>query len=85
MTDSTAISEILDRTRRIETRLTRFMEDQGFDTQVRRPVWNNGVINVPSPATSLKDCLAVIPPSWNPDDPIVVMHKDTKVAEWYKP
>jgi hypothetical protein len=87
MTDQVAasISEVLDRTRRIETRLTRFMEAQGFDTQVRRPTWNNGVIKVPSPETSLKDCMAVIPKNWNRDDPIAVMHKDSKVAEWYKP
>jgi len=52
---------------------------------VRRPTWNNGVIKVPSPETSLKDCMAVIPKNWNRDDPIAVMHKDSKVAEWYKP
>lgn len=72
--------ELLDRTRRIETRLTKFMEAQGFDTQVQRPQWEDGIIHAPTSAIALKDCLAVIPPDWNPDYAITVLAKDDVVA-----
>ena len=56
--------EMLDRLRRIETRLTRYMEAQGFDTEVRRPEWLDGFMELPTDATSLRDCLAAIPEAW---------------------
>jgi len=55
------MQEALDRLRRMETRLTRFMEVQGFDTGVKRPFWREGAIHMPTDATSVKDCLVVLP------------------------
>lgn len=67
--------EIMDRMRRMETRMTRWLESQGFDTQTKRPVWDRrGVIHVPSMACSMRDLLDVIPPTWPVDDTIDVHH-----------
>lgn len=59
-------SEVLDRVRRIETRLTMFLEASGFDTKVRRPLWDGTRrrVIVPNPSTPLKDCVAAIPEAY---------------------
>ena len=87
MSDNEPMQELLDRTRRIETRLTRFMEDNGFDTKVRRAVWypEEGRLEVPSPATSLKDIIAAVPRSWQAFDKIVISHKGDMLATIYLP
>jgi hypothetical protein len=72
--------ELLDRTRRIETRLTKFMEANGFDTQVQRPQWANGIIHAPTSSVAIKDCLAVIPTDWDRKDTITVLAKDDVLA-----
>ena len=77
-TPDTIRREMSDRLRRIETRLTRFMEAQGFDTEVRRPVFNAGHLDIPTDATSLRDILAAVPPDW--DGGVVVLHKGVVVA-----
>lgn len=67
------IKEITDRTRRIETRLTKYLESRGFDTQVQKPRWSGaGRIDVPTQACSLRDCLEVVPDSWDPEVEIEV-------------
>lgn len=59
------IREIKDRARRIETRLTRFLELNDFDTQTKRPSWvGEGRIEIPSPDCSIKSCLETIPIDW---------------------
>jgi hypothetical protein len=87
-----ALQEIMDRTRRIETRLTRFMEAQGFDTQVQRPQWlppqeagAAGAILLPTPATSLRDCLDVVPGDWDSLRPIVLIVKDEHIGTLLMP
>lgn len=57
------LKEVLQRVRRLETRVTMYLESQGFDTQVQRPKWDadRKTVALPSRATSLKDILAVIP------------------------
>ncbi len=72
--------ETRDRVRRIETRMTKFMEAHGFDTQVQRPTWNGGVIHAPTSSISLRDCLAVIPDSWDRREPVAVLVKDDLIA-----
>ena len=59
----TETAEIVDRVRRIETRLTKFMEAQGFDTQVARALWvpDPGYVLVPSPAVAIRDVISAIP------------------------
>jgi hypothetical protein len=76
MTPDEVAKETLDRARRIETRLTKFMEHQGFDTKVGRPVWNEGVVELPSKSSSVTDMLSVVPPGWPADVPIQVRHKE---------
>lgn len=73
--DHEMIREALDRARRIETRLTRFLEEQGFDTGAQHARWRNGIIEVPSPACSIRDLLAAIPPEWECEEPIGVYVK----------
>ena len=70
--------ETSDRLRRIETRLTRFMESQGFDTEVRRPAFKDGHLDIPTDATSLRDILAAVPDGW--DGGVVVLHKGVVIA-----
>ena len=66
--------EAAERTRRIETRLTKWLVAQGFETGSSMPIWyDDGVVEVPSRATSLADCLAVIPEDWDRDYEITVM------------
>ena len=55
------IKELLDRTRRIETRFIRYMAQQGFDTGTDKPRLVGGFISAPSPDCRLKDLLDVIP------------------------
>ena len=51
--------ETLDRLRRIETRLSRYMADNGFDLQGEKPQLDPElkVLTVPSRKVSLTDCL----------------------------
>ena len=74
------IVEIRTRCRRIETRLTSYMESKGFDTQSKKPVWIEGSIKLPNLSCSIKDILAVIPKDW-PDD-IVISHDGKDVIEF---
>ena len=74
------IKEIADRMRRLETRFTKFMELQGFDTKVRRPLFHDGVVEIPSLACSLQDILGVIPTTWDQNDEVEVRHNDVFVV-----
>ena len=62
------LTEIRDRIRRLETRTTKYLEAQGFDTGAARakwlgikPGWEVARIDLPTPAVSLKEILATIP------------------------
>lgn len=79
------IKEVVDRCRRMETRLTKFLEHQGFDTKVRRPTWDNGSVVVPSISTSLSDCINTVPPGWDPAIEIDVICKDSVVLTFFLP
>jgi hypothetical protein len=79
------LRELLDRNRRMETRLTKFMMAQGFETGVQKPSFNPlGSVELPSPACAMKDILEAIPPDWKQGEPIILMHKGTFVAELYR-
>lgn len=77
--------EVMDRMRRMETRMTRFLELQGFDTKVKRPVWEAGYVQVPSMACSLHDMLGAVPPEWPVDALVTVKHQDAVVLEFLLP
>ena len=75
------IGEIQDRIRRIETRLTAWMQWSGFETQVQKSVWVSdpaGTIEVPSRDVRLKDVLAAIPDDWC--GPILIVHKGAPIC-----
>ena len=85
MTDMSILNEIRDRMRRVETRVTKFLESQGFDTGTKRSRWERGVIHVPSPQTGMKDILETIPPGWDRSEPVIVMHEGDELAWVYLP
>lgn len=85
MSDSMILTELRDRMRRVETRITKFLESQGFDTGTKRPRWDRGVIHIPSPQTGMKDILEAIPPGWDPDAPVHVVHEGDELAWVYLP
>jgi len=63
--------ELLQRTKRIETRLTQFMIAQGVTTEHKRPVVEPGNptrVVVPSRHTTLSEIMAVIPAGGGPVD-----------------
>ncbi len=72
------IKETFDRTRRIETRLTRYLEAKGFETKVQKPLWDRGTVQIPSMACSVKDILEAIPPGVRE---AAVSHQGTVVLE----
>lgn len=75
------ISEVKDRCRRIETRLTRFLEAQGFDTQRKMPTLRGNVVSIPSMECSIADILSVIPSPRVPGyDSVVIVHKGETVG-----
>ena len=86
---TTLVKDIADRARRVETRQAKYLESIGFETGVRKPVWvqtNDGAsIEVPSPATSLVDCLSVVPPLWDQDEEIDVTYRGTLLGSVLKP
>lgn len=75
------IKEVKDRCRRIETRLTKFLESQGFDTQRKMPVCRGNVVSIPSMECSIADILSVVPsPSAPGYSSVVVQHKGETVG-----
>jgi hypothetical protein len=78
LTQAGALKEMTDRLRRMETRLTRFMEAMGFDTEVRRPQFRDGLLDLPTDAASVRDCLAAVPAHWH--GPIELIHKGHVIA-----
>lgn len=70
MLKSDETAELLDRARRIETRLTRVAHALGVDTRSERGHFfrepdGSACVKLPSPRTSLKDVLDSVPVSWN--------------------
>ncbi len=61
--DAVTAREILDRTRRIETRITKIGNAMGVDVGGGKPSWNAARrrVDLPSPNCSLSECIAVIP------------------------
>lgn len=79
------VQESVDRTRRIETRLTKYLTSIGFETGAKRPEWVDGAIEAPSVATSLADLLSVIPEGWGEEDEVTVMFRGQPIGGILKP
>ena len=78
--------EVVDRLRRLETRVTKFMEAQGFETQARRPRWSeDGIVAIPNPSCAIKDFMATIPESWDPEEGIEIYFRDQWMGTFYLP
>lgn len=69
------MTEVVDRCRRMETRLTKYLESQGFETGTKKPVWRDGTIQAPSIDCSMRDLLRCVPLDWPLDDEIFVSVK----------
>jgi hypothetical protein len=68
--------EMFDRLRRIETRLTKYMEWQGFATGVHKPEFSEGDVIIPSKAASLLDILTAVPDEWHGREVRIYQERD---------
>lgn len=83
-TDSEKTQEILDRTRRIETRFTNYLEKMGYDTESQKPRWKDGAVDLPAMGCSISDCLNTIPDDWPEEKAVAVYHKGKYVMVLYR-
>jgi hypothetical protein len=67
--------EIVERVRRIETRVTKIGQAMGVDVGGGKPVWFDGKIGAPSPNCSIGDLLRTIPAGHDKDVDVYV-HDD---------
>jgi hypothetical protein len=72
--DRANLLEVVQRSRRIETRLTRLLETEGIQTGIQRPWWMDDRVVVPSPMTTLDAILKCIPEGWS--TPVQVILKE---------
>ena len=63
--DRNQMQEVVDRVRRIETRLTKYLKEQGFDTHPARITFDRGDVVVPSKDCSLREIISVNPEDWD--------------------
>ena len=78
--------EACDRLRRVETRQAKYLASIGFDTGARMPLWHDdGVIELPSRATSMADIMSVVPEDWDRDYEIIVLFQGQVVGAVLRP
>lgn len=63
--DAHGDTEVIQRVRRIETRLTSLLVHMGIDTPAQRPEFRDGTVHVPSPHSTLKEIVDSIPTDWS--------------------
>ena len=73
--DRANLLEIVQRCRRMETRLTRFIEAEGIATGIQRPWWMDDRVLIPSPMTTIDAILKCIPEN-RPDTVQVILKED---------
>jgi hypothetical protein len=78
--DRASLLEVLQRSRRIETRLTRLLETEGIQTGIQRPWWINDTVMVPSPTITLDAVLRCIPDNWFKPVPVVIKEDQTLIV-----
>jgi hypothetical protein len=78
--DRASLLEVLQRSRRIETRLTRLLETEGIQTGIQRPWLMNDQIMIPSPTTTLDAVLKCIPDGWSKPVPVFLKADQNFVA-----
>jgi hypothetical protein len=72
--DRANLLEVLQRSRRIETRLTRLLETEGISTGIQRPWWMDDRVMIPSPMTTIDAILKVVPEGWS--QPVRIVLKE---------
>lgn len=85
MTDTDKLNEVHDRMRRVETRLTKLCEAMGVDAGGKRPLWNDGVVVIPSLACSMHQVVLAVPSDWNPERIIKVQFNGREIMSFYLP
>ena len=70
--DRAYLLEVLQRSRRIETRLTRLLETEGIQTGIQHPWWAEDRVMIPSPTTTIDAILKVIPEGWSKPAQVVL-------------
>jgi hypothetical protein len=78
--DRANLLEILQRSRRIETRLTRLLETEGIQTGIQRPWWMDDRVMIPSPMTTIDAILKVIPEGWPSPAQVVLKEEQHHVV-----
>ena len=79
------MTEVVDRCRRMETRLTKYLESTGFDTGTKRPLWRDGTISAPSVDCTMRALLGVVPKDWPTEEEIYVSVKGDLIMSIYLP
>lgn len=74
------LKEVVDRCRRVETRVTKFLELQGFDTKTRKPTWRDSAVHIPSLSCALREVLETVPAGWDSRRAIPILHHGELVA-----
>ena len=77
--DRANLLEVLQRARRIETRLTRLLETEGISTGIQRPWWMEDRVMLPSPMTTIDAILKTIPEGW-PKPVQIILKEDQQFA-----
>jgi hypothetical protein len=77
--DRASLLEVLQRARRIETRLTRLLETEGISTGIQRPWFMEDRVMIPSPMTTIDAVLKCIPEGWSNTVP-VILKEDQNLA-----
>lgn len=75
--------EVVDRLRRMETRLVRILEHLGINSQRQKPSFEEDGIHIVSMETSIADILAAIPDGTERHQYIAVSHKGEVVTTIY--
>lgn len=85
MTESERLKDVQDRSRRIETRVTKICEAMGLDAGGLRPIWRDGTVIVPNMRSGFQDIIETIPAHWPREDEVLVNHKGVVIGSVFLP
>lgn len=81
------MTEVSDRARRMETKMTAFLEWFGQDTRSEKPefslVRGRAVVTIPTPNVSLFDLIRCVPKDYESDEPISVYHRGDVIMQFF--
>ena len=79
------LTEIRDRVRRCETKLTQLLDAQGLNTGVSKTKFIDGEVTVHTMDVSLAEVLGAVPSDWDKSKEIYVIHRDNEVCSFFLP